>query len=155
MNTEVQEALRELTERAEGAVRYRTTNKVDAEEGIAAVQALRDTIADALICGQSVWTCPEAVKNSLARYVQHGIPTGGFVRAVLENDLAAAVGRADATNVRCLPGIAAYVWQHLPVGCSGSIRAVANWIAEGGERGRAALAEAASAGADGPLPREG
>jgi hypothetical protein len=32
-----------------------------------------------------------------------GYPSGGFVEAVVENNLMAAVGRADSTNIKALP----------------------------------------------------
>lgn len=47
----------------------------------------------------------ELAKNldGLKRYVEHHTPTGGFLRAVLENDLREACARADDENVKVIP----------------------------------------------------
>lgn len=103
-------------------------------------------------CGPDPWWCPPEIKDSLERYHVSGIPTGGFLRAVLENNLMDAVGRADGTNVRYLPGIASYVYNQLPTGSHGSVARVAEWIRDGGAQGRAVLAEAGTVAAEGPLP---
>lgn len=74
---------------------------------------------------------PDELKRALDDYAQHGTPTGGFLRAVLANDLMGAVGRADSNNVRLLQEICGYVYNELPgrrSGCCGSYEAVDTWI---------------------------
>jgi len=71
---------------------------------------------------------PEEVKASLARYVEHRIPTGGFLYAVLTNDLKEAAGRADSENFEALGHIVGYCWNEIPSSCWGSERAVAAWL---------------------------
>ena len=44
-------------------------------------------------------TIPEHTKGALDRYVDHGLEPGGFLTAVLTNDLFGAVARADSENI--------------------------------------------------------
>jgi len=60
------------------------------------------------------------IKETLARYTQHKIECGGFLMAVLRNDLMEAVGRADEQNVRRLREICQYIYCELPSNCWGS-----------------------------------
>lgn len=46
---------------------------------------------------------PEATQGSILRYVEHRIQPGGFLTAVLCNDLYNATGRADKDNLIALP----------------------------------------------------
>ena len=72
----------------------------------------------------------EDVIASLKRYVEQGIPTGGFLQAVLENNLSEAFGRADENNVRVLFHICAYVYNYLPASSWGSPEKVKRWLKE-------------------------
>jgi hypothetical protein len=62
---------------------------------------------------------------SLRRYADEGVPTGGFLQAVLANDLFEAVGRADDFNGRALPEICKYVYNEMSSACWGSYEKVA------------------------------
>ena len=66
--------------------------------------------------------------DSLDRYVTHGIPTGGFLEAVLCNDLMESFGRADSDNRFALFDICRYVYNELPGGCHGSPERVRAWL---------------------------
>lgn len=70
---------------------------------------------------------PDVIR-SLDRYARERIPTGGFLRAVLSNDLRGAFGRADADNRAALADIVSYVYNFLPAACWGSPQAVAAWL---------------------------
>lgn len=48
---------------------------------------------------------PQLTRNSIMRYVEQGIQPGGFLTAVLCNDLYNATGRADRENLAALPAI--------------------------------------------------
>ena len=72
---------------------------------------------------------PRAVRRSIDYYAQQRVQPGGFVRAVLENDLLAAVQRADSTSAAALPVIVDYVYFNLPAQCYGSPAKVAKWLA--------------------------
>ena len=66
--------------------------------------------------------------DSLDRFVTHGIPTGGFLEAVLENNLMESFGRADNDNRYALFDICRYVYNELPASCHGSSEKVAAWL---------------------------
>jgi len=68
------------------------------------------------------------VINSLKRYVDQRIPTGGFLQSVLENDLMMAFGRADIENRNSLFEIASYIYNELPASCHGSPVIVQEWL---------------------------
>lgn len=78
-----------------------------------------------------IWIPPHT-KQAIDDYVQKGLPPGGFVSAVLENDLANAIGRADVVNKQFIAQIVAYVHLEIPAACHGSIGAVTTWIEKGG-----------------------
>lgn len=70
------------------------------------------------------------IVEALNRYVEHHIETGGFLRAVLENDLMQAFGRADLENRRDMFEICSYVYNELPFNCHGSPEKVQAWLAQ-------------------------
>lgn len=70
---------------------------------------------------------PEIIE-SLRRYADNRIPTGDFLRAVLENNLKEAFGRADDANIVNLFHIIAYTYNNLPSVCWGSKEKVRKWI---------------------------
>lgn len=74
---------------------------------------------------------PDYTMEALQRYVDHHIPTGGFLEAVITNNLREAVGRADENNMRALPEIVAYLYNEAPVGCWGTPQAFESWIRKG------------------------
>ncbi len=67
-------------------------------------------------------------KESLDLYVQHHIPTGGFLEAVLSNNLTEAIGRADENALDNLPHIVCYIYNEIPGNCHGSYNAVSDWL---------------------------
>ena len=69
-----------------------------------------------------------STKAALDRYAQDHLPTGNFLRGVLENNLLEAITRADEENLRDLPEIIKYVYNDLPSPCWGSKQAVQNWL---------------------------
>lgn len=73
---------------------------------------------------------PGTIKQSLDRYIQYHIPTGGFLEAVLSNDLKEAFGRADKENRIALFEIVKYCYNELPSDCWGSPEKVDAWLAE-------------------------
>jgi hypothetical protein len=68
------------------------------------------------------------VLGALKRYVEQRIETGGFLRAVLENNLQEAMGRADEANREAIFHICAYVYNEIPSACHGSPKRVAEWL---------------------------
>ena len=71
---------------------------------------------------------PKRTIESLDRYVNHRIATGGFLRAVLSNDLFGAMSRADLDNQLALSAITKYIYNRLPSGCWGSKEIVDNYL---------------------------
>lgn len=70
----------------------------------------------------------DAIDN-IRRYVDDGLPTGGFLEAVLSNDLFGAIGRADESSLHNLQAICRYVYNHVPSACWGSPAKVDAWLA--------------------------
>ena len=71
---------------------------------------------------------PEYMMGGLERYINHGIAPGGFLTAVLENDLKEAVSRADDINMINIPAYVGYLYNEAPSGCYGSPEKVKAWI---------------------------
>lgn len=60
------------------------------------------------------------IKEALDRYIEHRISPGGFLKAVLENNLMEAIGRADTINRNNLHAICKYIYNELPGHIHGS-----------------------------------
>lgn len=71
---------------------------------------------------------PERIKESLDAYVKERRPTGGFLRAVLENNLSESFATADIDNRECMFDIVGYVYNKFPVDCWGSPEKVRDWL---------------------------
>ena len=70
----------------------------------------------------------QSTLEGLRRYADHGIPPGDFLRAVLENNLMEAVGRADYENRLYLYEICDYIYNEMPFNCHGSPENVRAWL---------------------------
>ena len=70
----------------------------------------------------------EHVAESIENYANERIQTGGFLRAVLENDLGQAVGRADLQNRRNLADIVCAIYNDIPAVSYGDKEAVSKWL---------------------------
>ena len=81
---------------------------------------------------------PERFRESLQAYFNDGRPTGGFLEAVLCNDLRESFGRADDTSVMELPGLVAWLWNYAPAGAWGSVDRVNNHLRTMSEKREAA-----------------
>lgn len=75
-------------------------------------------------------------KKAIDRYVENGIPTGGFLKAVLENDLSGAITRADPKGLENLPHIVCYVYNEIPGSTWGTPNRVSIWLAHDGQEGK-------------------
>jgi len=71
---------------------------------------------------------PVATMQGLSRYAEVHQPTGGFLQAVLANDLAGAFARADDDNRAVLWEIVSYCHWQIPADCWGSAEKVQNWL---------------------------
>jgi hypothetical protein len=66
-------------------------------------------------------------KEAIDRWVADACPMGGFITAVLENDLAGAIGRADVDALATIRETITYLWNECPTGCWGSKEKVSEW----------------------------
>jgi hypothetical protein len=71
---------------------------------------------------------PEHMQHGAREYVEHGIPQGDFLMAVLENDLVEAFARADMTNRFCMHKWAEWLYNQCPRMAWGSKAKVDAWI---------------------------
>lgn len=81
---------------------------------------------------------PHHIRDGMQRYVEEGIPPGGFCIAVLSNDLKEAFARADDTNIERMHDIVMWLYNECPRSAQGSPEAVQEWIKSGGLKGRIA-----------------
>lgn len=72
----------------------------------------------------------ERIRIGLQRYLNRGIPPGGFLTAVLSNDLARAAMTADRWNKQRIPEVVRYVYNHVPPDAWGSREAMREWQAK-------------------------
>jgi len=72
---------------------------------------------------------PQTTLRALDLYVNEGITPGGFLYAVLTNDLFGAIGKADSANGAAIRDICLYIYNELPGDCWGSRDIVNKWLA--------------------------
>lgn len=72
---------------------------------------------------------PRELLLGLDRYRDQHIEPGGFLRAVLENDLVGVTRRGTEWNLLHITAIVVFCTHHLPVDSWGSEKAVAVWLA--------------------------
>ena len=70
---------------------------------------------------------PVHTQEALNNYIEHKRYPGGFLTAVLTNDLMGAIGKADSSNIAALPLIARYVYNQLPRTSWGSEERLHKW----------------------------
>ena len=76
------------------------------------------------------FTVPDYMVGALRDYIENYVPVGGFLTAVLQNDLTEAVGRADDHNTANLPAYVSYLYNNAPRDCWGSPERVTAWLAK-------------------------
>lgn len=77
---------------------------------------------------------PEHCRDGLYLYLTEGRPVGGFLTALLKNDLRDAVNRADEKNVHALGAYVVLLTSYAPASAWGSPAAVDAWLTKGRER---------------------
>ena len=70
---------------------------------------------------------PEPIYEAIESWIEHGYEPGHFTTAVLCNDLAESIGRADETSLLCLADIVKYVYNEAPGPCWGSKEKFVAW----------------------------
>lgn len=86
---------------------------------------------------------PEHLHEGLIEYIVDGRPVGGFLQAVLENDLLEAFGRADHESAAGLQNLCAFLYNDAPSACFGSPEFVRAWYEKHAEARRWREAQAA------------
>jgi len=76
--------------------------------------------------------CHEGIIN----YIMKGDPIGGFLTAIVENDLMGAYSRADDINRNALGNYCTFLYNYAPANCHGSFDKRERWQASGGVTGR-------------------
>lgn len=71
---------------------------------------------------------PSYMIDGLVRYLVDHVPTGDFLRAVLENNLMRALDKADITNSPLLRNYARFLYNYAPLGSYGSRENVRKWL---------------------------
>lgn len=72
---------------------------------------------------------PRGFADTLRGYLDLGWVPGGFVMAVLENDLTQAIARADDQSARILPDLVRWLYNEAPAPSWGSPAKVRAWLA--------------------------
>lgn len=70
---------------------------------------------------------PSSVQTALTRYVEQGIMPGGFLAAVLSNDLVGTFAQADSSNVSRIEDIVSFVYNRMPSSSWGSLQQVRDY----------------------------
>jgi len=78
---------------------------------------------------------PEIMANALALYLFKGIHPGGFLLAVLSNDLVGAIQRADDINIKLLKEYATILYWDFPMVAWGSKEKMEKWMENEGLKG--------------------
>lgn len=78
---------------------------------------------------------PAHMHEGIIAYIETGRPIGGFLNALLSNDLKETFARADDQNGRCIREWVQYLYAYAPRGCWGSQERVDAWQAQGGLKG--------------------
>jgi len=87
------------------------------------IEAYRSSLRQAAVLSR----VPEHDIDGLVEWIVEARPTGDFLRAVLENDLKEAFGRADLENTEAMAEIMRFLYNHAPANCWGSVENVKNW----------------------------
>lgn len=82
-----------------------------------------------------IYSIPPHMLADMQQYVEHGTPVGGFLSAVISNDLKEACAMADNDNQRILWEYVHWFWNYAPSNCWGSQELYEHWIEVGGLAG--------------------
>jgi hypothetical protein len=70
---------------------------------------------------------PLATRADLDSWIKTACPVGGFLEAVLNNNLKETVNMGDLDNLRAIPAIVAYLFNRAPMACWGSRENFNSW----------------------------
>ena len=78
---------------------------------------------------------PDHMQDGTRLYIEHGIPPGSFLTAVICNDLFTAMGKADDINRHRLFDWCSFFYNETPAQCFGSPEKMERWMNHGGMSG--------------------
>lgn len=79
--------------------------------------------------GVNYAACPvDYMKSAVERYIEHGIPPGDFLTAVICNDLKGAFVHADGTNQQMLKDWVIFFYNEIPHAAWGSRNRMQAWM---------------------------
>lgn len=73
---------------------------------------------------------PERMMSSIKLYINERVEPGGFLTAVIQNNLKEAVGKADEENIGNIPAFIVYFYNEAPAACWGSLENMEAWLKE-------------------------
>lgn len=83
----------------------------------------------------SAFAVPRHLRDGIVRYLINGTEPGGFLQAVLKNDLCMAVVRADRESRSGLAELVLWLYSEAPDKCWGSPERYHDWVAHNGQEG--------------------
>jgi len=78
-------------------------------------------------------TIPRRILQSLNQYIHRRLEPGGFLKAVLMNDLSGALSHADPDCLQSLKTLHHHLYWHAPSECWGNAKRVQEWLKGGPE----------------------
>ena len=78
---------------------------------------------------------PTHIQDGMRQHVEHGHHVGGFLTAVLSNDLKESLGRADSECREKMFDIVSFLYNEVPSLCWGSEKKVKEWRDHKGVQG--------------------
>ena len=93
-----------------------------------------ETIND-LVAKMAHYDIPDYMRQSLAGYILNGHQVGGFLAALLSNDLKKTFNDADDQNALVVGGYMKFLYNQAPAACWGSEKNFVGWREVGGLTG--------------------
>ena len=87
------------------------------------------------------YSIPTNLEEGLVNYVKHGLMPGGFLYALLCNDLFAAIGSADPWSMQALKELVIWVYNEAPADCWGSEAVVSRYMKKQSEISAKSIAQ--------------
>ena len=81
------------------------------------------------VINERYYMVPASTLDTLVHYIYERRPTGGFLQAVLSNDLKESFARADEQNRATLFNICSLLYNEAPSPCWGSPEKYKAWLA--------------------------
>jgi hypothetical protein len=72
--------------------------------------------------------CPPHAKEAMINYLEHKWEPGGYLSAVLENDLFGAYAHADLKSLKEMDALILWVYNFAPASCWGKKGSIAGWL---------------------------